>query len=909
MNKNFVRIFSLVLAAVLLLGVVAMGVVALAAAPTTLYLKPSTNWAKDGARFAAYFFGNGDTWVSMTDSDGDGIYECDVPAGYPNVIFCRMNGSIATNDWNNKWNQTGDLVIPTDGKNCFTCTEGAWDGDTGSWSTIEVKDDGCNHVMDFGSTTTAATCTTAGVITYSCTLCDYTKTEAIPALGHSYVGGVCATCGAAEVKNRVIFFVNNENWSSVYAYTWTDATQQLGAWPGKAMTKVEGNTYSITVPADTANVVFNNGGNGSQTGDLTIPAKDNCYNNGTWSYINTCDHSYTESITTAPTCEKNGVKTFTCSACGDSYTQAIPALGHSYVGGICGTCGQKEPCTTHSWDNGKVTTEKTCTVDGVKTYTCTKCDATKTESIPAPGHSYQNGKCTVCGAPEECKEHSWDDGKIITNKTCWMPGSALYTCIICGASEERTIYPGHDLYDAEITREPTCTSTGNQKRRCTGCTAVYDKTLPALGHDHVAGKVVAPTCTEDGYTIMTCSRCGATENGNLVYHTGHSWNGNTCSNCGATCAHTLVDGICSKCGKGGPVYVNGVYEIANAAQLKWFADQVNGGNNAINGKLVADIDLKNATWTAIGYYCLGGDSNKSLFYRGNFDGNGHVVSNFTVAGDDSVGLFGYTEIGTIKNLGVVNCTATGANAGAVVGYACTATITNCFAINCTITGYTTNAVALNSRRVYVGAVAGQGSGYVYNCFALNCKLVDKTGNMTIPAGETYRPWHDYFSAPVGGNGSSISNNYYCGVSGTFYSTAGATEVTSAQMSSGEVAYKLQGSQKEAVWGQNIGADSYPVIFGAAVSYENGAYINKNDVHEHVYSSVVTAPTCTNKGYTTYTCACGDSYTGNEVAALGHEAYTYRLYHQRCGFEFPSRLCGRCGRSGQRLCLQLLRTEL
>ena len=102
----------------------------------TLYFAPNANWKSDGARFAAYFFGDGDAWVSMTDADGDGIYEVNIPVGgYTSVIFCRMNPGAAANNWNNKWNQTGDLVIPTDGKNLYTITGGEWDGVTGAWST------------------------------------------------------------------------------------------------------------------------------------------------------------------------------------------------------------------------------------------------------------------------------------------------------------------------------------------------------------------------------------------------------------------------------------------------------------------------------------------------------------------------------------------------------------------------------------------------------------------------------------------------------------------------------------------------------------------------------------------------------------------------------------------------------
>ena len=101
-----------------------------------LYLKPNSNWKVDNARFAAYFFGNGETWVSMTDPDKDGCYEVKVPTSkvYPNVIFCRMNGSASANNWNNKWDQTNDLVIPTNGNNLYTIAADAWSYGNGTWS-------------------------------------------------------------------------------------------------------------------------------------------------------------------------------------------------------------------------------------------------------------------------------------------------------------------------------------------------------------------------------------------------------------------------------------------------------------------------------------------------------------------------------------------------------------------------------------------------------------------------------------------------------------------------------------------------------------------------------------------------------------------------------------------------------
>ena len=77
------------------------------------------------------------------------------------------------------------------------------------------------------------------------------------------------------------------------------------------------------------------------------------------------EHSY-KAVVTAPTCTEKGYTTHTC-ACGDSYVDTyVDALGHA-------------------WDNGKVTKEPTETETGVKTFTCTRCGETKTEVIPATG--------------------------------------------------------------------------------------------------------------------------------------------------------------------------------------------------------------------------------------------------------------------------------------------------------------------------------------------------------------------------------------------------------------------------------------------------------------------------------------------------------------------------------------------
>ena len=98
---------------------------------TTVYLDPGC-WNVDGAWFAAYYWNtNGSNWVKMTA--GDTYYEATIPAGYSNVIFCRMDGSKTALDWSSKWNQTDDLTLGSG--NLYTITGWGSDKSTGEWST------------------------------------------------------------------------------------------------------------------------------------------------------------------------------------------------------------------------------------------------------------------------------------------------------------------------------------------------------------------------------------------------------------------------------------------------------------------------------------------------------------------------------------------------------------------------------------------------------------------------------------------------------------------------------------------------------------------------------------------------------------------------------------------------------
>ena len=248
--------------------------------------------------------------------------------------------------------------------------------------------------------------------------------------------------------------------------------------------------------------------------------------------IHYLDHQLDDGkVTTEPTCEKNGEKTFTCAVCKETKTEIIEKLGHAFgvvevikaptctETGISGKRCQHEGCDVidsetvlpasgHQWDDGKVTTKPTCTEDGIKTYTCSACSETKTETITATGHQ-------------------WDEGKVTTPATCTEDGVKTYTCSVCKEIKTETVEKlGHAFGAVEVIKAPTCTETGISGKRCQheGCDVIDSETvIPASGHKWDEGKVTTePTCTEDGIKTYTCSACNETRT-EEIKAAGHQW--------------------------------------------------------------------------------------------------------------------------------------------------------------------------------------------------------------------------------------------------------------------------------------------------------------------------------------------------------------------------------------------------
>ena len=278
----------------------------------------------------------------------------------------------------------------------------------------------------------------------------------------------------------------------------------------------------------------------------------------------------------AATCTTPGkTKGSHCSVCNEVLVaqEVIPATGHKeetipgkpatctetgLTDGIsCSVCGTviKAPevisAKGHSWNEGVTTTAPTCENAGVKTYTCTVCNATKTETLDATGHTpvevaeqpatctkpghAAGTKCSVCEATISGLEEIPAAGHTVVTDaaveaTCTEAGKTEGShCSVCNTVlVEQEVVPakGHtEVVDAAI--EATCTTPGKTEgSHCSECGSVLveQEEVPAKGHTPVAGEAKEATCTEAGHTAgLKCFVCGTEiEAQEVIPATGHT---------------------------------------------------------------------------------------------------------------------------------------------------------------------------------------------------------------------------------------------------------------------------------------------------------------------------------------------------------------------------------------------------
>jgi len=321
----------------------------------------------------------------------------------------------------------------------------------------------------YTSKVTAPNCTAKGYTTHTCTCGDSYADTYVDPLGHTWenytvtkaptesaagmLTGTCKNC--AETTTVALPELNKADYS--YKVTKTATCKETG----------------------TARYTWNTTTYGSVWFDTTLPKTD---------------HSYTSKVT-APTCTEKGYTTHTCSVCGDSYMD-------TYVDPL-----------DHRWDDGVVTKKPTEQETGIRTYTCRACGETKTEVIPV-------------------LEHTHVYTSAVTAPTCYHKGYTTHKCI-CGDSyvDSYVDKVDHIWDEGTVTTPATCTKDGVKTYDCQVCDETKTETILSPGHSYDAA-VTPPTCTEQGFTTHVCSVCEGSYTDTLVDPTGHDFRNGVCTRCG-----------------------------------------------------------------------------------------------------------------------------------------------------------------------------------------------------------------------------------------------------------------------------------------------------------------------------------------------------------------------------------------
>jgi len=334
------------------------------------------------------------------------------------------------------------------------------------------------------------------------------------------------------------------------------------------------------------------------------------------------------------------------------------------------------------------------------------------------------------------------------------------------------------------------------------------------------------------------------------------------------------------------------YEISNAGQLYWFAEQVNSGNASLNAVLTTDIVVNETVLAADG--SLGadpdtlrmwrsiGDDAENIF-KGTFDGQGHTISGLYFSNDSNesdvmcASLFGLSA-GIIQNVGLEDSYLNHYNISAGICASNNGQIVNCYNAG-TILGYCASGICIeNSDNGSIencyntgvirgfGLVAGicnMNAGSMKDCYNNN-DIIVMTDSTIIDENDE----KSYASGICNINGSSgrIENSYYdCNICDKDAITQNESSAvvknveskTTKQFASGEVTYLLNGDQSVRAFYQNLAKEKYPtlnqkskVVMQLEMIYDEsfGEDATTNKIY-HIAGDTIALETSPDKAYT------------------------------------------------------------
>ena len=669
-----------------------------------------------------------------------------------------------------------------------------------------------------------------------------------------------------------------------------------------------------------------------------------------------CEHKNAAAGTNTATCTAAGEITYTCPDCGASWTEPSEALGHLWDAGTASEttlctearvvtytctragCGETKEeslpaAAAHALDEGTVTREATCTEDGERTFRCTNdgCTYTETQVIPSAGeHKLDGGtvtkkatcttaeeityKCTVCDHTETrtgaaALGHAWDSAAACMERhctrdgceeslpatakhtyakdnassvaaTCEEDGKDVFVCSACNDSYETKIEKFGHLMQWETSQEQDgCKITVSNTGVCTrgGCT--HEESLPdqvTYTHTYVTRIKVEATCAHGGVRHEVCSSCGEVKEGSETAYTdenAHAWNegvtegGVTKYTCANNPAHTKT------------AIVSEGTSAAVTKEALTSADEVSLGGTLIAMDDGAVAGLGDGEFTlAADTDSYGGEPMENPVYSITLtDGNNEAVTEFgghkvtirlpyTLQEGDNVDAIYIAYID--ENGEIEEIVGTYSN-----GYV---TFTTTHFSFYTVRQYT----AAQMCEKYEHAISESSiaatcltDGFVLRVCTRCGKILE---NRVVPA--LGHSW-----------GEATGKEATCTTAGTMTKTCTRCDATSVVITP--------------AYGHEWIADAGNTVAATCTTAGKEAYVcaHCGDTYTitiaalgHALRETVTQPTCTERGFTEYTCTrdgCGFSYTANVVAALGH---TWDLTEPTCG---RGQICTVCGAAG------------
>ena len=545
--------------------------------------------------------------------------------------------------------------------------------------------------------------------------------------------------------------------------------------------------------------------------------------------------------------------------------------------GVTSLCHVKVAVCNHEYD--KVVTDPTCTEKGYTTYTCKKCGDSYTGDYTEPlGHDFgewetvqeatedeaglEKRSCKRCGEEETReiprKEHEHVYTETVTAPTCTEKGYTTFTCK-CGNSYvgNYTDALGHDFGEWETVKEATETETGLEKRSCKRCGEKETREIPKKEHEHVYTETVtAPTCTEKGYTTHTCA-CGDSYVDTETDALGHDYQERvyppTCQNGGYT-SH-----ICKRCGYG---YMDNITEPVDHSYVASMVEPT----------------CEDQGYTL--YTC----SVCGTEYRDNYvDALGHDWGEWKVTKEATETETG-EQVRTCKRCAKEQTEEIPVK---IHVHQYTSAVTT--EPTCKQPGITTYTCTSCGHKYIDYVPAALGHDYVAKVVKeATCDDLGEVLYTCSRCGDSYTEQLDPLDHVFGEEvvtpptcekkgyttrtcincGHQIKDNYTDALGHKFGEWETVTEPTEDSM----------GLMKR----QCIRCEETETKMIPALD------------HVHQYTDTVTAPTCTEKGYTTHTCKCGNSYVDTYTDALGHD-YEDVVTEPTCTEKgSTTHTCKRCG---------------